>query len=361
MAHRRHSFVIMTSILAACSSGPVENPNHALVAAIDSVVELTLSVAPVPGISIAVLRGDDTIAIKGYGVAQVENRVAVTDHTVFRIASVTKQFTAAAVMRLVENGDLRLDATVGDVLPEYRGPGRSVMIHQLLNHTSGVPNDTRIGSPFWDSMERDLTPEKTLEIFAQHPLEFDPGSRWAYSNSGYYLLGLVIERLTGESFAGHLDQTVLEPLGLTRTGSCSHGARGSDYAYGYELEGGHLVSAQPIGANDVGAAGGLCSTPRELVQWARALEDGQVVRRSSYDAMTSQAVPGGTLDTYGFGLELGWLEGHAVVSHLGAIDGYSASLAHYPDDSLTIAVLANGPTSSSALQGQIARRVLGIR
>lgn len=333
----------------------------ALVARIDSIVNATRTTDRTPGITIAVVRASDTIALKGYGLADVENNVPVSEHSVFRIGSVTKQFTSAAVMKLVEQGKIRLDATLADYLPDYTGPGRRVTIHQLLNHTSGIPSYTGLGQRFWDRSRLDLTHDQMFELFAGDSLQFEPGSRFLYNNSGYYLLGVVLEKVTGEPYAEHLRRALFEPLGLTQTMYCHQRDIIPYRAQGYEVQNGNLFNAAPMSMNQPFAAGSLCSTPRDLVRWTRALHAGRVVSPQSFTMMTTPTrLADSTTNPYGYGLSRGRIGSVEAIQHSGGINGFSAMLSHYPAHDLTIAVIANGPTNTSQLQQRIARAVLGI-
>ncbi len=350
---------LLQATQAAQAPAPAAAPDVA--SAIDSVVSAALRETGVPGIGIAVVRGGDTIALEGYGLADVEHGVPVTDRTVFRIGSVTKQFTSAAVMRLVEQGRIRLDATIGDYLPDYPEPGRGVTIHQLLNHTSGIPSYTGMGPAFWEKSRLDLTHEQMLELFAQDSLEFEPGTRWAYNNSGYYLLGMIIEAVTGESYAQHLARTQFQPLGLTQTMYCDERAIVPHRAEGYQLDRGSVVNAAPLSMNPPGAAGALCSTARDLVHWSTRLAAGGVVQPASYAKMTAPTrLADGRTQDYGYGLAPDSIGGRPVIGHSGGINGFTAYLEHYPEDDLTIAVLANAGMDTGALARAIARRVLGL-
>lgn len=335
--------------------------NAELRARIDAIVTAAMGPTGAPGISIAVVRGSDTIALKGYGHADVENDVRVTDRSVFRIGSVTKQFTSAAVMRLVEEGRVRLDARLSEYLPGYAGPGRRVTIHQLLNHTSGIPSYTGLGERFWTRSRLDLTDDQMLELFAGDSLEFEPGSRWAYNNSGYYLLGMLIEKVTGESYAEHLNRTQFGPLGLSQTLYCDEAPIVPHRAEGYDLDDGRIVNAAPLSMRLPGAAGALCSTPRDLVRWTRALAGGHVVSADSYGRMTTPtSLTTGDMRDYGYGLIFGRVGDHEFVGHGGGINGFNSYASHLPALDVTIVVLANGPTNAAAVHERITRAVLGL-
>ena len=282
----RRPVILLSVALLLAAPLSAQQPAPAQVrAGVDSIALAALRQDLTPGLSIAVVRGTDTLVMKGYGLADVEHDVPVTDRTVFRIGSLTKQFTSAAVMKLVEEGRIRLDATIADYLPQYDGSGRGVTIHQLLNHTSGIPSYTGLGEAFWEKSRLDLTHEQMLEMFEDDPLEFMPGTSWSYNNSGYYLLGMVIEAVTGESYEEYLARTQWQPLGLEQTSYCRQAEIIPHRAEGYAVEAGVVINAPPLSMNLPGAAGALCSTPRDLVRWNDALTSGDVVNAPSYATM----------------------------------------------------------------------------
>ena len=364
MTSRRTHFIFW---LLGCGLIPAPvaaqaSASRSLAATIDSLVEAVRAADRTPGITVAVVRGQDTLVMTGYGLANVEDSVRATSRSVFHIASLTKQFTAAAVMRLVEQGKLRLDGNVGDYLPDYSGPARRVTLHQLLTHTAGVPNYTSMGARFASQSRLDLTHEQMLAIWGGDSLVFTPGTRWEYSNSGYYLLGMIIEKVSGETYAQHLRRTQWEPLGLTQTTYCSLRDIIPYRARSYGVQNGVLFNAPPMGVNTAFAAGGLCSTPRDLVRWTRALHGGQVVSAESFSRMiTPVQLANGTTNPYGYGLTNARVGNVAAVQHGGGINGFSANLAHYPMQNLTIVVIVNGPTSSSTLGQRIAYLMLGLK
>lgn len=347
-------------LLSACAPSADENPNRApLSAAIDSLLELTVSVAVPPGISLAVVHAGDTIVMKGYGLANVEHQVPVTDRTVFNIASVTKQFTAAAMVKLVEDGKLHLDTTVEEILPDFAGSVGAVTIHQLLNHTSGITNYTSRWEHFGNASS--LTRDEMRAVFAE-PLQFDPGREFAYTNSGYYLLGLILEAVVfPERFDAHLARTQFQPLGLEQMRRCNQEEIIPHRVQAYTGRLTQLVNFLSFSLNPIGSDGELCGTARDLVLWARALSRGRVVSEESYRSMTSPTRIGSREIPSGYGLHMRNLDGvHPYVWHTGGFFGFSSVLAHYPEEDLTIAVLANGATNLLLLQEQVARLVLGI-
>jgi CubicO group peptidase (beta-lactamase class C family) len=351
----------VVSLLAGCSPAAGDRSRDAsVVAAIDSIVEFTMAASEAPGMSIAVVRGRDTLALKGYGMANLEQGSPVTDRMVFQLGSVTKPFTAAAVLKLVEAGRLRLDTTLGDVAPDYVGPGRSVTIEQLLNHTSGIPTYTRAGSGYWELRQRSLSYDEMLAFFAGEPLEFEPGSGFAYNNSGYYLLGAIIERVTGETYADHLARTQFQPLGLAQTRHCGKPGSGLNRVQDYERRMGRPAPAERLAIENAGGGGALCGTPRELVHWVRALAGGKILSDSTYRRMSSPTVAGGTRHPYGLGLSIKEAGRYTGIGHSGGFGGFRAAFAHYPEADLTIVVLANGAAPVWSVGDEIAHHLLGV-
>lgn len=347
---------------ALAQTPPPRADRARVVAAIDSLVGAAMAATKTPGMSVAVVKGSDTILMRGYGRADVENGIPVTPETVFRIGSVTKQFTSAAIMRLVEQNKVRLDAPLSAYLPEYTGPGRNVTVHHLLNHTSGIPSYTGLGARWTSQMSMSVPHERMLAFFAADSLEFRPGEKFAYNNSGYYLLGMIVERVTGEPYAQHVHRALAAPLGLGSTLYCAERRIVPHRAAGYALQADTLVNDEPFAIDQAFAAGALCSTPRDLVRWTRALSGGRVVSAASYARMTTPAAfTGGARQSYGYGLAASEMAGRKKVAHGGGISGFAAQLAHYPADDLVVAVLANREGASvGQLEARIARRVLGI-
>jgi D-alanyl-D-alanine carboxypeptidase len=304
--------------------------------------------------SIGVVRGADTLVLQGFGFANLEDSVRATAGTLYRIGSITKQFTAAAILRLVEQGRIQLDSPLGDYLGAYIGPGRRATIRQVLTHTSGIPNYTELPT-FAQVRQTDLSDFELLDLIRHRPLDFTPGTQWHYSNSNYYALGIVLQKLGGAPYGQYLTQTLLQPLGLTHTVYCSVEPIIPDRASGYSLTSDKVVNASYISMHLPGAAGALCSTVEDLLRWQSDLVGGRVVQATTYREMTTPAVlTNGTHTTYGFALGVYALHGHRAVEHSGGINGFSADLAYYPADSLSVVVLLNSDAGDAAL---VARRI----
>lgn len=335
-----------------------------LVRYIDSVANAAVAQHRTAGVSIAVVKNGRQVLAKGYGFADLENDVAATPQTVYRIGSVTKQFTSAGIMRLIEQGKLSLDDTLQKFLPTFPTQGNRVTIRHLLNHTSGIKN--YLGIPRSEGFTHlDVVPDSLVALFANEPFDFKPGDAWAYTNSGYFLLGLIIEKVSGKSYGQYLNDEVFAPLGLKSTMYCDQAPIIKHRAQGYETRtGGMFINAEPWSMTHAYAAGALCSTVEDLAAWTLALSSGNVVSPASHKLMTT---PGRLNDAkplaYGFGLFVGSRAGHRDVYHAGRVNGFYSELHHYVDDSLLIIVLTNvfDPGAAIQLEGLIARRALGIK
>jgi CubicO group peptidase (beta-lactamase class C family) len=235
-------------------------------------------------------------------------------------------------------------------------------MRHLLNHTSGIRSYTGIGPPFWEKSRLDLTDEELIALFEKEPFDFAPGEKYAYNNSAYYLLGVILTKLGGKPYGDYMAGTMFEPLGLDHTLYCHEKEIVPKRARGYAFEDGRLWNAAPISMNTPGAAGALCSTIGDLVKWASLLESGRVVTPASYQAMTTPgALSNGEKLRYGYGLGVGELEGHRKISHGGGINGFVTQLSRYPADDLTIVVLANAESAHpGTIETLIARKVLAL-
>jgi len=310
---------------------------------IDAAAKGVLDRLLLPGLTLAIRYGSRPVYIKGYGYANITTSTPAQANTIYEIGSITKQFTAAAIMQLVERGKLGLDDPVSKFLPDYPKPGRSVLIRQLLNHTSGIPNYTDLAATQQVSVDltRAHTPEEIMTFFKDLPLEFTPGTQWRYSNSGYFLLGVIIERVTGLTYPEYVQRNIFTPLGLASTSYCIPSL--PELAQGYQSSAdGKLQSVPWVHSSFFYAAGGICSTVGDLIKWQRALAEGRVVSADSYRKMITPAtLPDGKPLTYGYGLGVDVQDGRTVISHAGQTPGFSGGLIYYPDNDLAVAVLTN--------------------
>jgi CubicO group peptidase (beta-lactamase class C family) len=335
----------------------------ALLGRLDSVVTAVLARATAPGAAVAVVDHGQLLMARGYGMADVEDGVPTTAETVFRIGSITKQFTALGVMQLVEQGKIRLDDEITKYLPDYPTQGHKVTIRHLLTHTSGIKSYTGLGPKFWaESSRLDLSNDQMLALFKDQPFDFNPGDRYQYNNSAFFLLGVIIEKVSGLPYPQYLRERIFDPLGLEATNYCDDRAIVPHRASGYEVDNGKLLNAAPISMKTPGAAGAICSTVLDLIRWQRAFNDARLISAESRDLMRSPfTLNNGQKTGYGFGLGVGQFEGKQTFSHSGGVNGFVTWLAYFPEADLTVTVLTNSGSGPAPRIGQnIARLALGI-
>ncbi|MGK3996703.1 serine hydrolase domain-containing protein [Sorangium sp. So ce1024] len=332
-----------------------------LVSEMDRIAAQALQQGPVAGMAIGVARGRDIIT-RGYGFADIENGVRVTDQTVFRIASITKQFTAAAVIQLAQRQKLRLEDDITSFVPQYTDRSHKVTVRHLLCHTSGIKDYTKLGAAWDKVVTRDLSHEELLALFMDAPRQFAPGEQYAYSNSGYYLLGMIIEAVSGQTYADYLRTHIFSPLGLNSTSYCGEDSLNKHRARGYRVVDGKLSNASPMSMSQPFAAGALCSTVTDLLAWQRALNEHRVVAKEWYDLMKSPCLLNdGSKTSYGQGISISDTQGHVKFGHGGGINGFSAQLNYYPDSDVTIVVLSNTEgIEVPRVEQRVARRALGL-
>lgn len=361
------SLALLATAALGChhaTTAPVANPAAAadpLAATIDQLAGDAVAHKETQAVSIAVLRHGQVTFAKGYGYANIVDQRAADDRTVYRIGSLTKQFTAAAIVQLVEAGKLALADDVRKYLPALPIPdGVTVTIDQLLHHTSGMPSYTELPG-FEEMIGKAMTPTEIVALIKDKPWDFPPGTKWNYSNTGYVVLGMVVEKVGGEPYAKYLHDHVIAPAGLRATGYCDERAPDPHRAAGYRQRGdGSLENAKSIDMTVPFSAGAMCSTASDLVHWTDALAHGKVVSAAGYQKMTTSHGLAGQ-QPYGYGLELGDLKGHRTIFHNGGINGFVSELHVFPDDDVAIAVLTNTESrAAGALVHAIARAALHV-
>ena len=353
----------LVAIAGSCSRGAVASRDAGFAAFVDTVATAELRALNAPSVTIAVARGADIVFLKSYGIADVEHDVPATTETVYRIGSVSKQFAAATILRLVEQQRISLDDDFTKYLPQFHAHGAHVTLRQLLNHTSGVQDFTSV--PEFAAGERlDRTDGEVLALFQDKPANFAPGTNFDYNNSAFYLLAMVIEHVTGQSYAAYVRDSVLVPLGLHSTEACSHTRIVPHRARGYVLVNKQRENEPYISFTQPKGGGDICSTVSDLVAWTRALAGGKVVNAASYALMTTPgALADGRKIAYGFGLFLSDLGGHPEIFHGGDIVGFNAFLAWYPADDVSVVVLGNADALqlyNGNLARRLARRLLAV-
>jgi CubicO group peptidase (beta-lactamase class C family) len=288
-----------------------------------------------------VIRGKDTLAYGAHGLANVEAWRAPTAATVYQTGSLTKQFTSAAIMKLVEQGRVKLDDDLSKYVPQFPLQGKKVTIRHLLNHTSGIHSYT--ASPTWaKTWSETVSPDAILKFVAADTFDFAPGTAYRYNNTGYVLLGMIIEKVTGKKYATYLEEQFFKPLGMKSTSYCPTRTTDPIFALGYSRGPNGAIRAPFLDLSHPFSAGALCSTVGDFVAWQRALDGGKVVSPASYALMTTaDTLNTGAKINYGFGLVPGNVNGHRSVSHTGGIHGFSTVAHYFPDDSLSVIVFTN--------------------
>jgi CubicO group peptidase (beta-lactamase class C family) len=316
-----------------------------------------------PGAAVLVARDGKVLLRKGYGSACLEHEVDATPATRYRIGSVTKQFTAAAVLRLQEAGKLSVADPLSKFLPDYPRGGE-VTVRHLLTHTSGIHSYTN-KPDFGSTVTVPITPDALIRSFKDDPFDFEPGRKFLYSNSGYFLLGVIVEKVSGLSYAEYLRRNFFEPLGMKNTGVHDSREVIADEACGYTWENGRVRKALNWDMSRAGGAGSLYSTVDDLHLWNEALFGGKVLSDASFKEATTPALVGdekGPKDEgYGYGLAIGSLRGLRLVGHDGGLQGFVSSLVRVPDRRLTVAVLHNAaPPVPGLAPGRLAHEAVEI-
>jgi CubicO group peptidase (beta-lactamase class C family) len=327
----------------------------------DSLAQAFLAERGAPSVSIGVVRGKDTIVMKAWGKADLEQDVSATAKSVYRIGSVTKQFTAAAVMQLVEQGKVRIDDSIATYLPSLPAAWRAVTVHQLLNHTSGIPSYTSLGAAWALRWGEEMPPDTLVALTAAAPMRFAPGTKWEYDNTGYVVLGMLIEKVAGRPWGTDIEERFAKPLGLTDTHNCMATPLVPRRAHGYGPEGNGWTNAPYLAMSQPYAAGAICSTVGDIARWNRALHTGKVVSPASYALMTTPQAGPAAEARYGFGLRRDTVGGRPMIAHNGGIHGFITENAWVPSEELSVTVLTNaGSARIDGLRRQLTLAALGV-
>jgi D-alanyl-D-alanine carboxypeptidase len=339
------------------SQSPAAQAGGELTAEVEAYVRADMGKRRTPGLSIAVVRDGKVVLTKGYGFADLEHRARATPATVYQLASVTKQFTGAAVQMLIEDGKLALSDAVTKHLPEVPAAWSGVTVRHLLTHTSGIKSYTNLPS-FMTMARKDFSKEELISLVREAPLEFQPGEKWAYSNTGYFLLGMLVEKASGGSYGEFLEKRIFEPLGMTSTRVNDLREVIKNRAQGFTARGGRILHGEYLSPTQPFSAGALVSTVEDMAKWDAALYTDRVLTKGMRDqAWTPEILKDGSSTHYGFGWELDVVNGHRQVSHGGGIPGFSTNITRFVDDRLTVIVLAN---SDNANAGSLARGIAAL-
>jgi len=322
--------------------------------AVDAVARHEMERQRIPGLAVAVMRGDRVLMAKGYGFADLEHRVGVWPETMFESGSLGKQFTAAGIMTLVEQGVLALDASVRTYLPDAPDTWQPITLRHLLSHTSGIPDYTG------DAMDyrRDYTDTDLEKMAFGLALEFPAGARWSYSNTGYVMLGVIIDKVTGHPYWELLRERIFAPAGMPTARILSEADIVPHRASGYELVDGEWKNQEWVSPSlNTTADGSLLFSLRDLIAWVRVVRERRILSNTSWDQMlTPVTLASGRPYPYGFGWDVETFKGQRLIGHGGAWQGFKTQLTRYEGSDVTVMILAN---SDSAEPGEIASAVAG--
>jgi len=356
--------ILLCAFVQATSLAAQGRDRETVVRSIDSIVNAPITAGQIAGASVAVVQGRDTVLLRAYGFADLEYHVPTPDRAIYEIGSVTKQFTAVAILQLVAAGAIDLDAVFTDSLADYPSDAHGITVRLVLDHTSGIKGYTEM--PGFEALAtRDLPRDSLVAMFSAAPLDFQPGEALIYNNSAFFLLGLIIEAVSGESYEEYVRLHLFEPAGMTDSRYCSENAIVERRAHGYDAGPDGLVRKAYIDHTWPYAAGSLCSTAWDLVAWNEALHgDGAGGRMLSSQGYRELTTPGtlndGTPLRYAKGLSVFEQGGRRVIAHGGGIPGFLSQVTYYPEEDLSVIVLVNtaGPPGPGAIANDIVQLLL---
>jgi CubicO group peptidase (beta-lactamase class C family) len=315
---------------------------------IDQYVTAEMAHERIPGAEVGIYRRGQILLAKGYGLADVEFNVPVKPETLFQSGSVGKQFVSAAVMMLVEEGKVSLDDSITKYFPDAPASWRPILIKNMLSHTSGLaeyetPERTGPNGPFY--LRLDFTEDQIVKKIEALPIDFPVGSKWSYRNTNYVLLGIMIHRVTGKFYADYLAERIFKPLGMTSTRLISDADIIANRSSGYEIHDGKLKNQEWVSPTfNSTADGALYFNVIDLAKWDGALYGTSLLKQSSLDRIwmiypLNDGKPNPA--HYGFGWEINSMNGHKVIEHSGAWQGFTCDISRYVDDNFSVVVLTN--------------------
>ncbi|MEW6213019.1 MAG: serine hydrolase [Acidobacteriota bacterium] len=322
---------------------------------IDDYVKAEMEKQKIPGLSIAVVKNGEIVKAAGYGMANLEHNVAARPETIYQSGSVGKQFTATLVMMLVEEGKMSLDDHISKYITDAPAIWKDITIRHLLTHTSGISN----GLYGQINMRQDYTESELVKKIAPIPLDFQPGEKWNYSNPGYVMLGILINKATGKFYGDLLREKIFAPLGMNTARIINEADIIPNRAAGYRMVKGELKNQEWVSpALNTTADGSLYLTVLDMARWDAALYTEKLLKKSSLDSMwTPVRLNNGKTQNYGFGWAFSDTNGYKLIEHGGAWQGFTTYIARYVDDRLTVIVLTN---RAGANPGRIAHHIAGL-
>jgi D-alanyl-D-alanine carboxypeptidase len=340
MRHTQFPPVVLLALLAASAHAGQPATPAAMSAYADQLLDEQKIARDGPGVTVLVARGDQLLYKGARGMASIELGVPMQPDQLMRIGSVTKQFAAAALLKQIDDGKARLDDPLSKYLPDYPNGGQITLL-QLLNHTSGVKSYTGISGYMHNLIRRDLSTAELIREFKDQPVDFAPGAKWAYNNSGYVLLGAVVEAISGKSWHQSVDELLLKPAQIANVHYQAGDRLFKGMAQGYTLNGQREVApAGLLSMTQPHAAGALIANTEGLWRWNQALHGGRLISKASYERMTTPEGPAKPRH-YGFGIGTGTVRGQPLLTHGGGIHGFASTLNYLPRSETTVVILRN--------------------
>ncbi len=337
--HRLHFVLLFVSAINMSVAQTAAKKQPQLIASFDSILSKEFK-ATEPGTAAIVVHKGKVIYKKAIGMADMELNVPLQPDMIFRIGSITKQFTAVAILQLAEQGKLSLQDDIKKYMPELPFK-ETITIEHLLNHTSGIKSYTN-KPDFVSKMRTDMKPMEIIQLTTGDSLEFKPGTKWNYNNTGYIMLGYIIEKITGKTYEEYVQQHLFAPAGMSNSYYGSETKIIKNRAKGYEKEGTQIKNSDYISMTLPYAGGSLLSTVEDLWKWNKALYSYKLIKKESVDkAITPYTLPDGTSTNYGYGLSLSKVQSSNAIEHGGGIPGFLTDAMYLPTEDVFVAVFGN--------------------
>jgi CubicO group peptidase (beta-lactamase class C family) len=354
-------FLALILVISSFSQATAQSPKPALkdnAAAIDELLKKTFNPGE-PGAAVIVVKDGRVVLRKGYGMANMELGVQIEPDMIFRLGSITKQFTAVAILMLAEQGKLSISDEITKHLPDYPTQGHKITIEHLLTHTSGIKSYTSL--PEWRPLWRkDVSLKEMIDMFKDKPMEFAPGERYKYNNSGYVLLGAIIEKVSGQPYQDFIEKNIFAPLGMKHSFYDNTQRIISRRVAGYSKSKDGYVNAEYLSMSWPHAAGALMSSVDDLALWDASLYTEKLVKQESLKrAWTPYVLGDGKPTRYGYGWAISTVEGHRAIEHGGGIHGFATSAVRLPEDRVFVAILTNRDSGAPNLGHKIAALAVG--
>jgi CubicO group peptidase (beta-lactamase class C family) len=353
----------------ACVAQPESNTpekvvgDQSLEAFVNDLVQPAIDSQQLAGVAVGVKKGDETLLLKTYGYADLEHEVPMPLHASFEVGSVTKQFTAAAILQLVEAGKLSLEDNFTQYV-DFDTGGRTISIQRLLDHTSGIKGYTEVPTFFGEFSVSDFPRDTLLRMMEKESFDFEPGEAEIYNNTAFFILGLIIEEVSGQSYEEYVEENLFSKAGMDNSYYCSNSLIVKDRAHGYAMGPEGMVRAAYLNHKWPYAAGSLCSTAEDLLKWNEALHGGKVLSDAMYQSLITPGVLNdGTELRYCKGINKFDYKGNLCISHGGGINGFLSESRYFPEEDLTVVVLVNttAPPPPGEIANQISDKMLSIQ